>query len=91
VGRGRLRRRGLLRWIWRRLILSLLAGKPWWHEAHQSWWQVPSIGSIVEALRLAYEAERGVSAASVAHAQQFNVEVVWRDHWHPFLKGYFNG
>jgi hypothetical protein len=69
----------------------LVDGQPWWHEAHQSWWQIPSIASIAKALEMAYEAGRGTSAASIAHAQQFNVEVVWRDHWMPFLRDYFKG
>lgn len=67
----------------------LVGGQPWWHEGHQSWWQIPSIASVTKALEMAYEADRGVSAVSVAHAQQFNVEVVWRDYWLPFLRGYF--
>jgi len=68
----------------------LVDGQPWWHEAHQSWWQIPSINSIAKALEMAYEADRGVSAPSIAHAQQFNTEVVWRDHWLPFLKKQFS-
>jgi hypothetical protein len=30
-----------------------------------------------------------VGGESIAHAQQFNVEVVWRDYWMPFLRNYF--
>jgi len=67
----------------------LVDGQPWWHEAHQSWWQIPSINSVAKALEMAYEADRGTSAVSIAHAQQFNVEVVWRDYWMPFLRNYF--
>ena len=67
----------------------LVDGQPWWHEAHQSWWQIPSIQSVVKALEMAYESERGTSQVSIDWAQQFNVEVVWRHHWMPFLKDYF--
>jgi len=67
----------------------LVDGQPWWHEAHQSWWQIPSINSVAKALEMAYEADRGTSAESIAHAQQLNVEGVWRDHWMPFLRNHF--
>jgi hypothetical protein len=67
----------------------LVDGQPWWHEAHQAWWNIPSIGSIVESLKLAYEAPRGTSDVSIEWSKQFDVEVVWRDRWMPFLQEYF--
>jgi hypothetical protein len=67
----------------------LVDGQPWWHDAHQAWWNMPSIGSIVEALKLAYDAPRGTSEVAIEWSKQFDVEVVWRDHWMPLLREYF--
>lgn len=69
----------------------LVDGQPFWHDAHQAWWNMPSVASIADALKLAYEAERGVSEVALEWSKQFDVEVVWRDHWMPFLKDYFHG
>jgi glycosyltransferase involved in cell wall biosynthesis len=67
----------------------LVDGQPWWHEAHTAWWHVPSISSIVDALQLAYDAPRGPSEIALEWSKQFDVEVVWRDRWMPFLQEYF--
>ena len=45
--------------------------------------------SIVEALKLAYAAPRGVSDVCVEFAKQFDVDVVWNWYWLPFLRKHF--
>jgi len=67
----------------------LVDGQPFWHDAHSSWWSMPSIGSIVGALKQAYDAPRGTSEVAIEWSKQFEVETVWRDYWMPFWREYF--
>lgn len=67
----------------------LVDGQPFWDEPQQSFYNIPNIGSIVNALGLAYDAPRGVSKASIDFAKQFDVEQVWTWYWMPFLREFF--
>jgi glycosyltransferase involved in cell wall biosynthesis len=67
-----------------------VSGQPLWDETQGAMWQVPFISSIVEALRLAAEAPKGVDQASIDFASQFEVEKVWQEKWLPFFKGFFD-
>ena len=63
----------------------LVDGQPFWDEAQSSFFLVPLIPSLVNALEQAYDAPRGVSTASVEFAKQFDVEAVYEQYWKPFL------
>lgn len=63
----------------------LVEGQPFWDEAQASFFMIPLVPSIVNALREA-DNNRGHSEASVEFAKQFDVEVVWENYWKPFLK-----
>ena len=67
----------------------LVDGFEFWDEAQRSWWKIPSVPSIVKALEIAYEADRGPSEIARNFALGFDVDTVWHEHWAPFLKGYF--
>ena len=69
----------------------ILAGQPLWDETQGAFYQIPLISSIVEGLKLAYEAPRGVDEESREFAKEFDVERVWQHKWLPFWKDYFNG
>jgi glycosyltransferase involved in cell wall biosynthesis len=56
-------------------------GQPFWDEAQKSWFMIPSVPAILNALEAAYEAPRGVSEASVEFASMFDVEFVWETYW----------
>jgi hypothetical protein len=45
------------------------------------------VGSIVDALRHAYDAPRGVDQVAVDFAQAYNADAVWEAHWKPVMKG----
>lgn len=64
----------------------LIEGQPMWDAGQDAIWQVPLIPSIVEALELAYKAERGVSKVAIDFAKDFDVETVWDKYWIPTLK-----
>jgi len=67
----------------------LVQGQPFWDEPQLSFFQVPLIQSVYNALEEAYAAERGLDQASLDWAQQFGLEKVWADYWLPFLRDYF--
>lgn len=64
----------------------LVEGQPFWDEGQKSWYQIPLIPSIVNALKLAYEAPRERSQVSIDFAKKFDVEYVWENHWVPVLE-----
>jgi len=47
------------------------------------------VSSIVKALQLSSEVDRGPSQVAVDFAQQFKVQTVWDQHWLSFWKDYF--
>ena len=65
----------------------LVDGQPFWDEAQLSFFQIPSVPSIVQALTNAYQSSRTESKASIEFASQFDVERVWKWYWMPFLRG----
>jgi glycosyltransferase involved in cell wall biosynthesis len=67
----------------------LVAGQPFWDEPQQSFYNIPHIPSIIEALREAYKMPRGTSLVSVDFAKQFDVDLVWNWYWLPFLRDRF--
>jgi glycosyltransferase involved in cell wall biosynthesis len=67
----------------------LVEGQPFWDEPQKAFFQVPLLGSVVSALGLAFEAERGFSAVSRKFALGFAHETVWDEYWLPFLREYF--
>lgn len=64
----------------------LVEGQPFWDESQLSWWQVPSVPSIVKALERAYARRGEVFPDTVKFAQAYDVEAVWEAYWLPFLK-----
>jgi hypothetical protein len=46
----------------------------------------PNVSSLVNALELAYKAERGPSQVAIDFASQFDVEKVWDESWVPILR-----
>jgi glycosyltransferase involved in cell wall biosynthesis len=68
----------------------LVAGQPFWDEPQQSFYNIPHIPSIIEALREAYKMPRGTSLVSVDFAKQFDVDLVWNWYWLPFLRDRFH-
>lgn len=68
----------------------LVEGVPFWDEPQTAWFKAPNPESVSAALELAFEADRGVSKASVEFAQQFDDQKIWAEKWHPFLKDYFD-
>jgi glycosyltransferase involved in cell wall biosynthesis len=64
----------------------IVGGQPFWDEPQGAFFQIPFLESIIGALKLAYEAPRGVNQTSIDFAKQFDVEEVWDKYWLPFWK-----
>jgi glycosyltransferase involved in cell wall biosynthesis len=67
----------------------VISGQPLYDPAQHSFWHVPSVPEIVEALEQAYARGKGKSAKAVEFAQAYDHEKVWQENWMPVLKGYF--
>ena len=63
----------------------LVEGQPLWDNAQKSWFNVPSIPGIVDALNKAYKADRGPSSKALEFAKQFDADAVYEAHWKPVL------
>ena len=67
----------------------LIDGQPFWDEPQSSFYQLPLIPSIANALELAYDAPRGVSLESIKFAKQFDTDKVWDKYWMPILRDFY--
>jgi glycosyltransferase involved in cell wall biosynthesis len=65
-----------------------VSGQPFWDEPQKSFYQIPILADLVEALDKAYKADRGTSTVARSFALQFDTETVWEDYWLPFLRDY---
>ena len=64
----------------------VIGGQPLYDPAQHSFWHIPSVPEIVEALEQAYARGKGKSAKAVEFAQAFDHEKVWQENWMPVLK-----
>jgi glycosyltransferase involved in cell wall biosynthesis len=64
----------------------VISGQPLYDPAQHSFWHVPSVPEIVEALEQAYARGKGKSAEAVEFAQAYDHEKVWQENWMPVLK-----
>jgi len=67
-----------------------ISGQPFYDEPQKSFFQIPILADLVEALHKAYKADRGTSAVARSFALQFDVETVWEGSWLPFLREYLS-
>lgn len=63
----------------------LVDGQPMWDAGQNAIWTMPLVTSIVNALELAYQADRGTSQVAIDFAKQFDVETVWQNNWLPVI------
>ena len=64
----------------------LVDGQPFWDEAQTSFFQIPLIPSLVNALSEAYKADRGASSTAIEFAKQFDANTVYDQYWKPFIQ-----
>ena len=61
--------------------------QPFWDAAQRAWFCTPQIPGIVDALREAYNAPRGVDQVAVDFAKAYQADAVYEVHWKPVMKG----
>lgn len=66
-----------------------VVGHPFWDEAQSSWYKIPDVGSILNALKSAEKNRQKISETALSFASAFAVEKIWREKWLPFLRDYF--
>jgi hypothetical protein len=64
-----------------------VSGDPWWDGLQQSFFHMPHVRSIVDALDAAYAArdDRQLRARAVRFAAAYDADTVARTHWRPAL------
>lgn len=63
----------------------LTEGDPYWDGPHESWFQIPSIGSIESAMRQAYKNAESRGRKARPFAEQFDADMVFDEYWQPIL------
>jgi len=63
-----------------------VSGQPDWDAMQKSWFFTPNVGSIVDALEKAYEAERGSSEKAIKFAADYHADKVFDEYWVPLLE-----
>lgn len=67
----------------------LVDGYPLWDEPQSTFWKVPSVPAIINALEQAYESPRGTSKKARDFALQFDADKIYKEKWEPFFRSYF--
>jgi hypothetical protein len=63
-----------------------VTGQPYWDAAQMSWWVIPNIRQIEDALEAAYERGHGRSQQAIDFAKQYDADLVYEDYWKPAMK-----
>lgn len=64
----------------------LIDGQPLWDAPQSSWFHMPSVPKIVEALEDAYQRDRVRSEKAQEFAKSYNADVVYEKYWKPALE-----
>lgn len=64
----------------------LVDGQPLWDAPQQSWFHMPSVPKIVDALEQAYQRGRNRSDKAIDFAKDYDADVVFDKYWKPTLK-----
>lgn len=63
----------------------LVEGQPLWDNGQESFFNVPNINGIADALEQAYQRGRGTFPKTLEFAQQYEAETVYKKYWIPTL------
>jgi hypothetical protein len=64
----------------------LVNGQPFWDAGQHCWFNVPNVQGIVDALEQAYQRGRGEFPDTVAFAQAYVADKVYKESWRPLIK-----
>ena len=66
-----------------------IGGQPYWDAPQKSWFHIPSVPEIVDALEQEYNRGRGTSEKAVEFAKQYDADFVFDTQWKPTLDSIF--
>jgi glycosyltransferase involved in cell wall biosynthesis len=64
----------------------LVNGQPFWDAGQHSWFNIPLVHSIVEALQLAYDRGKKEFPETIAFAKNYDADKVYKESWKPLIK-----
>lgn len=67
----------------------LIGGQPYWDAPQKSWFHIPAIPEIINALEEAYNRGRGVSQKAIDFAKGYEADLVYQTMWKPTLEDIF--
>jgi glycosyltransferase involved in cell wall biosynthesis len=67
----------------------LICGQPYWDAPQKSWFHIPSVPEIVDALTQAYNKGRGLSQKALDFAKAYDADLVFESMWKPTLNEIF--
>ncbi len=68
----------------------LINGQPLWDAPQKSFFHVPSVPEIINALSEAHKRDRIKSIKAMEFAQDYYADAVYEKYWKPFLEAYFH-
>lgn len=66
-------------------------GQPIWDAPQLSWFFIPFVSEIVNALEDAYKRPRGISLKALEFAEDYRADKVYKEHWEPALNHLLSG
>jgi glycosyltransferase involved in cell wall biosynthesis len=66
-----------------------IGGQPYWDAPQKSWFHIPSVPEIVDALVQSYNKGRGTSQKAIDFAKQYDADFVFDTQWKPTLDSIF--
>jgi len=67
-----------------------IGGQPLWDAPQKSFFHIPNVPEIVEALTQAYNRTRGPSQKAIDFAKQYDADLVYENQWKPTLDSIFS-
>jgi glycosyltransferase involved in cell wall biosynthesis len=64
----------------------LINGQPLWDAGQHTWFNVPNVQAIADALEQAYQRGRKEFPDTLAFAQQYDADKVYQEKWKPLIK-----
>jgi glycosyltransferase involved in cell wall biosynthesis len=64
----------------------LVNGQPFWDAGQHTWFNIPLVSGIVDALEQAYQRGRGEFPDTIAFAKQYDADKVYKESWRPLIK-----
>ena len=63
----------------------LVNGQPLWDSGHHTWFNVPFVHEIAQALEIAYQRGKQEFPDTVAHAKKYDANTVFHEMWKPLI------